>query len=50
MGVGVGFEENFADILIGVGGFAFGDAAQDGVFGAAGAIFEVLGIGCGVGG
>ena len=44
MRIGVGFEEDFADILIGIGGFAFGHAAQDGVFGAAGAIFGVLGL------
>ena len=38
MRFGVGFKQDFADFLVGVGGFALGDAAQDGIFGAAGAI------------
>ena len=41
-GIGVGFEQDFADFLVGVGGFAFGDAAQDGVFGTARAIFGIF--------
>ncbi len=47
MRFGVGFEEDFADFLIGVGGFAFRDATQDGVFGGARAVFRVLRF-CGV--
>src|SRR5580700_6172898 len=40
MGLGIGFQEDFADFLVG-GGFAFRDAAEDGIFGGGRAIFGV---------
>src|ERR1700683_2440333 len=42
VGFGVGFEEDFADFLIGVGGFSFGCAAENIVSGAGWVVFGII--------